>query len=105
MTSSKFVVNNKTCTLQNVLNNTKLQIVTEDGDIEVDNAGSFDSLAGTVNLTGFNPSSFQGSSIKISVTPGNESTIRPLRNFILDIDNSLSVTRAILDFQNTAASL
>ena len=105
VTSSKFVVNNKTCTLQNVLNSTKLQIVTEDGDVEVDNAGSFDSLAGTVSLTGFNPSSFQGSSIKISVTPGNESTIRPLRNFILDKDDSLSVTRAILDFQNTAASL
>ena len=105
VTSSKFVVNNKTCTLQNLLNSTKLQIVTEDGDIEVDNAGSFDSLAGTVNLTGFNPSSFQGSSIKVSVVPGNESTIRPLRNFIIDIDNSLSVTRAILDFQNTAASL
>ena len=40
----------------------------------------------------------------ISIT-ANQNTVRPLRNFILDIDTSLSTSRAVLDFQNTQVTL
>ena len=39
--------------------------------------------------------------LKIAVRPANESTIRPLRNYIIDIDSTqLNVTTQV-DFQNT----
>ena len=43
--------------------------------------------------------------IDISITPANQSTIRPLRNYILDIDTTTSTSRAVLDFQNTVVSI
>ena len=103
--SSKFTFNGKSCTFLNALNSTKIQIVSIEGDIEVDNAGSYNPATGTVSLTGFKPTAIEGTEIKVSVTPANESTIRPLRNFILNIDQSLSTSNAVLDFQNTASSI
>ena len=43
--------------------------------------------------------------ISITVTPANQNTIRPLRNYVLDIDQSTSTSRALLDFQNTQVSI
>ena len=83
----------------------KLEIVAAGGTVEVDNIGTYDEAKGTIDLVGFNPSAIVGSSILFSVVPANESTIRPLRNFILDIDTQRSSSSAILDFQNTAVTL
>ena len=46
-----------------------------------------------------------GDKIKVSVTPANQSTIRPLRNFVIDIDTDASISSALLDFQNTKTTL
>ena len=105
ITSTNFTFNSKTCAIKNKLNSTKLQIISQDGTIEADNIGSYAAAAGTINLVGFNPSAFVGSGIKITATPANQSTIRPLRNFVLDIDTSKSTASALLDFQNTAVTL
>ena len=105
ITTTNFTFNSKTCAIKNKLNSTKLQIISQDGTIEADNIGSYDAAAGTINLVGFNPTAFVGSGIKITATPANQSTIRPLRNFVLDIDTSKSTSSAILDFQNTAVTL
>ena len=75
-----------------------------DGTIEIDNAGSYDTAKGTVTLTGFTPTAFEGSEIVIEAAPANQSTVRPLRNYILDIDPT-SASVALLDFQNTAVTL
>ena len=82
-----------------------MQIITVDGDVEIDNIGSYDQDTGVVTLVGFKPSGFSGSQIDVKITPANQNTVRPLRNFILDIDTSLSTSRAILDFQNTQVSI
>ena len=58
-----------------------------------------------MQLTGFAPTAIDGDSIKISASPANQSTIRPLRNFVLDIDKTKSSTTAIVDFQNTLTTL
>ena len=58
-----------------------------------------------MSLVGFNPSALQTPNLQISVVPANQSTIRPLRNFVLDIDNVKSIATAQLDFQNTLVSL
>ena len=71
----------------------------------VDNIGSYIGATGTVTFTGFNPSAFVGSGIRVDITPANQNTIRPLRNYILDIDRTLSTSKAQLDFQNTQVTL
>ena len=105
LTTSQFTFNSQTCFIKNQLGTTKLQIVSIDGTIEVDNIGSYNNLSGVVSLTGFKPTAFEGDAIDISITPANQSTIRPLRNYILDIDTTTSTSRAVLDFQNTAVSI
>ena len=103
--STNFTFNNQTCFIRNLLSSNKLQIISVDGSVEVDNVGSFDSTAGTISLVGFKPTGFEGNKINFNVTPANQNTVRPLRNFILDIDTSLSTARAVLDFQNTQVTL
>ena len=105
LTTSQFTFNSQTCSIKNQLGTTKLQIVSIDGTIEVDNIGSYNNLSGVVSLTGFKPTAFEGDAIDVSITPANQSTIRPLRNYILDIDTTASTSRAVLDFQNTTVSI
>ena len=54
-----------------------------------------------IKLTEFNPTAIEGDFIKISSTPTDQSTVRPLRQHILKFDKDLSTTVATLDFQNT----
>ena len=105
LTTSLFTFNGKTCSIRNVLNSNKLQIVDNEGTTQIDNIGSYDASVGTVSLVGFNPTALQGQTLQVSVVPANQSTIRPLRNFILDIDNVKSIPIAQLDFQNTLVTL
>jgi len=105
LTTSQFTFNSQTCSIRNKPGTTKLQIISIDGTVEIDNIGSYDNLTGVVSITGFKPTAFEGSAIDISILPANQSTIRPLRNYILDIDTTASTSRAVLDFQNTAVSI
>lgn len=106
VTSSRFTFNSRICFIRNKLSSTKLQIVNADGGVEVDNVGTYTPETGIVQLVGFNPTSVEGGSeIKITVVPSNESTIRPLRNYILDIDILSSNALATIDYQNTTTTL
>jgi len=106
VTSSRFTFNSRICFIRNKLSSTKLQVINADGGVEVDNVGTYAADTGVVSLEGFNPTSIEGGSIlRISVTPSNQSTIRPLRNYILDIDVQLSSALAIIDYQNTNITL
>ena len=103
--STNFTFNNKTCFIRNLLSSNKLQIISVDGTVEVDNIGSYDQNSGTISLVGFKPTGFEGNELSFNITPANQNTVRPLRNFILDIDTSLSNSLAVLDFQNTQVTL
>lgn len=103
--STQFTFNSQTCFIKNQGSSAKLQVVSVDGTIEVDNVGSYNAVSGTINIVGFKPSAFEGSSISLKATPANQSTIRPLRNYVIDIDTALSSSRAILDYQNTSVSI
>lgn len=107
VTSSTFIFNNKVCTIKNALDGTKLQIVNSIGGVEIDNIGSYEALSGTVNLTGFAPSSITAgvNFLKITVTPANQSTIRPLRSYILDLDEGPSFATSAVDRQQTDITL
>ena len=105
VTTTKFTFNSRQCSIRNLLNTNTLQIINEDGNVEVENIGSYNEAAGRINLTGFAPTAVDGDSIKFSVVPANQSTIRPLRNFVLDIDKTRTNTLAIIDNQNTLTTL
>ena len=105
VTSSTFTFNSKTCTIRSKFNSTTLEIINTSEGVELDNIGSFDPKAGRVNLKGFSPTEVTGGELKISVRPANESTIRPLRASVIDIDPAASKANAVLDYQEIQASL
>ena len=72
-----------------------------------DNVGSYSTTDGTITLTGFGAllSAFIGDAIQISVIPKNQQTIKPLRNYILKLDQGKTVARGTIDNQNTSTSL
>lgn len=86
-------------------NTTTMQIISSSGTVLKDNAGSFNTSNGTITIAGFNVSQFTGSEIKITATPANQSTIKPLRNYIISLDAAKLVITSNADFQNTEASL
>ena len=92
---------------RNKLEENKLELVNNStGAIKKDNIGTYNESLGTVNIIGLEVSSYTGADgIKISAKPGNQSTVKPLRNYILAIDGNKSSSSAVLDFQNTAVSL
>jgi len=108
ITSSTFNYQGQICTIRNDFLNAsnKLQVLTTEGDIIVDNIGSYNPSNGTISLIGFNPSSLtSGTELKVFAVPANSSTIRPLRNYILSIDQGISSARGLIDYSETRVSL
>ena len=105
ISSTKFTVNNISCVLRNRLSSTTMEVVDTSGNVVVDNIGSYTAAAGRIDLTGLNVTAFEGTAIKISALPTNQSTIRPLRASLLNLDQEISKANAILDYQNTQVSL
>jgi hypothetical protein len=106
LTSNRFTLSGKTCFIRNRLSSNRLEIATVAGEIVVDNVGFYEPGTGVVQLEGFAPTAIESATeIKISVIPANQSTLRPLRNYILDIDEGLLSARSQIDFQTTQISL
>ena len=104
--SSRFTFSGSTSIFRNKLGTNKLEIVNIiTGDVLVDNAGSYNASTGVVSLSGFNLTAFEGESVKVSIVPANENTIKPLRSYILSVDETLTSARATIDYQNTATTL
>jgi len=103
--SSRFTYQGTTCVIRNVLGSNVLQVQTLAGTALVTNVGSYTTSTGIISLIAFNPSAIEGTEMKFSVIPANESTIRPLRSYVIDIDSGLSFARAIVDYQNTLTTL
>jgi hypothetical protein len=98
ITSSQFNYDSVLCTIKNKLNSTTLQVVDNAGNIKLDNVGSFDASTGIVSLVGLTANSIPGATyIKIQAVPANQSTITPLRNYVLDNDISTSFVTGIAE--------
>lgn len=107
ITSSQFTIGGATCTLRNKLNTTQLEVVDGDGNIVIDNVGSYTAATGQISITGFAPVTLIGGAtvIKLSAIPANTSTIRPLRNYILNIDETKSFSSGTTDYDITQVAL
>jgi len=81
--------------------------VNSNGEVEVDNIGQYVPESGKVEITGFQPSSITAgvNFIKVSAVPANQSTLRPLRSYILDIDGDISFASGNIDRQQTSVTL
>lgn len=91
--SSQFNFRNRACIVRNKLGTNILQVIDlSTQEAIVDNAGSFTSVEGKVNFTGFAPDSISGGSefIKVSAVPANQSAVSPVRNNVLEYDEDIS---------------
>ena len=107
ITSNQFIYNNKICILRNKLNSTIMEVVDADSVPQINNVGSYNPVNGTVNLVGFSLTSIIGGMtyIRVSAVPANQSTISPLRNYILSLDTSRSFSSGSLDYGKTQVAL
>lgn len=107
VTTSTFRFNGKVCSIKNKLNDTKLQVINSVGEVEVDNIGSFDNLQGKIIITGFAPTEITSgvTYLKVSAVPSNQSTVRPLRSYILDLDAGPTFATGVVDRQQTDIAL
>ena len=96
--STEFTLNGRLSFIRNKLSSNDLQVVAVNGDVVVDNIGSYNAGAGTVSINFFNPSSIAAgrTDIKLSVTPGNQSAVAPIRNDLLLFDNDRSSTTGLI---------
>jgi hypothetical protein len=105
--SNTFTFNNSVCIIRNKLSSNQLQIVDVDGNVQVNSIGSYNANTGVITITGFAPVTITGglSYIRITATPANQSTIIPLRNYVLNIDTTRSFASGIVDYGKTQVAL
>ena len=106
--STPFTINGNTCTIRNKLSSTTLEIFdATNNTILFDNIGNYNQTTGKVSIIGFGGTvtAFNGSAIKISVVPANQNTIKPLRNYIINLDTGKTSAAGTIDFQNTTTTL
>ena len=99
ITSSLFVYDGVTSGIKNKLGSNILQVVADGTNtVLVDNVGSYNASAGSVNINYFNPTSIIGGVdfVKISAVPANQSFIAPTRNDLLVYDQDRSAVTAII---------
>lgn len=99
MSTSRFTFRNKTCEIRNRLNTNVLEIVDiGTANIVVNNAGYIDADRGVVYIQGFAPQTLSGGDLyfRVTVLSGNQSTITPVRENILQLDAARSTSTAIV---------
>lgn len=107
ITSSTFRLDNKVCLIKNQLNKNKLIITDTLGNVVRDNVGEYDAAAGKIELNGFAPTAITSGTnfLKISASPADESVVRPLRNYIIQLDEDASFASGQVDRQTVNVTL
>lgn len=106
VTTTTFTYNGVSAFIKNKLSSTTLQILNSSNNaILVDNIGTYDETSGVVSLNGFNISAISGDEIKVTIVPADQSTVRPLRNYIISLDTTVSAASATIDHQETSSTI
>ena len=97
--SSVFKSNGQNVIVKNILGSHQLQVLDLNGAVKINNIGTYDPLKGMVMLSSLriDKNGYVGTGIKISAIPANQSTISPLRNYIITLDEDLTLTRGVID--------
>jgi hypothetical protein len=86
ITTSAFKYNGKNVVVKNELGSYRLQIFDTDGNVILSNVGSYDPAKGSINLRGLRIEEGTSDTLRVNAVPANQSTIKPLRNYILRLD-------------------
>ena len=99
ITSSPFIFSGQSCILRNRLNSNTIEVFSvTTATVLVDNVGSYNAAAGTINLSGWRPASIPGgvNFVKVKAIPANESAVVPNREEILEYDPAESFARVVV---------
>ena len=91
--------------IKNELGSNRLQMLDLDGVVKIQNIGSYDASKGEVKLNALNISQVSGDSLKVSAVPANPSTISPLRNYVITLDEEISNVNGLIDTGSTKVLL
>lgn len=107
VTTTTFQYNGKVALIKNQLESTILQIYDLNGNVLFNNVGEYRPQDGIVDIVAINPQAllFGVNYIKVSVIPENQSFIKPLRNYILSLDEDVTSATAIIDRQTTTLEI
>lgn len=107
VSSTTFQFQGQVAFIKNVLQSTILGIYDLQGNLLLNNVGEYLPESGIVDIVAIQPQAllFGVNYIKISVTPENQSVVKPLRNYILNIDPSRSSATALIDRQTTSLEI
>jgi len=107
VTTTTFQYNGKVALIKNKLESTILQIYDLNGNVLFNNVGEYRPQDGIVDIVAINPQAllFGVNYIKVSVIPENQSFIKPLRNYILSLDEDVTSATAIIDRQTTTLEI
>ena len=104
--SSLFTYNGNNVYFRNKLSSTTLELVDTAANVVVSNIGSYNATDGTINIQQLKADSIVApvNYIKAIALPANQSTIRPIRNYVIDFDPVESFTSVQIDYENIATS-
>lgn len=107
VTTTTFTYNGKVALIKNKLESTILQIYDLNGNVMFNNVGEYRPQDGVVDIVAINPQAllFGVNFIKVSVVPENQSFIKPLRNYILSLDEDVTSATALIDRQTTTLEI
>ena len=87
ITTSSFKYEGQRVYIKNELGSNRLQVFNLNNEVLLYNIGEYDSNAGKITINALNIE--ESTNLKISVKPANQSTIKPLRNYIVTLDSSM----------------
>ena len=106
ISTSPFLWQGSTVVIKNELGSHRLQIFNLDNQVEFKNIGYYDESLGKVVIQALEiDTNLQPVEIKVSASPANASTIKPLRNYIIELDETLSTSTALIDEETIKVSL
>ena len=103
VTSSIFSYKGQNVLIKNKLGSNQLQILDLNDSVKVTNIGTYDSAKGLITLSGLNVE--LSTNLKMYVVPANQSTLVPLRNYILSLDESRLSVMGYTETVNSKAVL
>ena len=103
--TSIFKYNGQNAYIKNEIGSTRLQIFDLDNIIRERNIGRYEPATGEVFLHALSVDTVAPLTLKVSVTPANPSTVRPLRNYIIELDEDSLIAHAVIDEQTTRVLL
>lgn len=96
------------CVIRNKLGTSQLELVNANTKAVItNNVGSYRNTTGEVSIDSLTALSVVSGNtyIKFTAVPANPAVIRPLRNYLLELDQTKLVASAVRDNQNTEVTL